>query len=439
MFIEKVRSTVKSIADAICLYRFEICIYLGLFIILYFPPIFSIGAFHLNAVHIVGFGSIAYLLYGFRFMKYIRKKENIWIIAGFLFLLFYGIVLFLVHGTALSNMTSQLYYVVDVLPFAFVVAAYGEKKQFRLLNYINMFIAVGTAQAIIGLLTMVIPPLKQLFVDMLVEFGYGDVVTRIPHRLFGFSGQLTFATPIVQSILSVICFYLCFTKSQGYYIPMVLMMSTAIINARTSIISFGIGVLVVLCCSRQWGYKRTLHTLRVPLYCIPILLVGMVVMYFTMPATIKWIVEGIGEIFSLLLGNSDTPTFNYLLDPKWRRLPEGSSLFLGVGSQIMYGYENLAAGIERVNSDIGYINDIWYGGLIYAVAQYAFFYFLFSRLMKCHSKILRCICVYLMLVMPILNIKGIAFSMSGFTNLIVILIIAMINMTPREEQKGITK
>ena len=407
----------------------DLAIILGLFIILFIPPIFSFRGIHLNAAHVVGVSSIVYLLWRLRVLKFLKVRENIWLVGGFLVLLGYGIVLYLVHRTGLSSMSSQLYYLVDVIPFAFVVADYGNRKGLEVLDYIKLAIFVGMIHAVIALAMMVIPGMQAGFINMLLDYGYSQTVAGLTYRLYGFSGQLTFAAPVMQSFLAVISFYLCFTQSKKYYIPCLVLLFTAIINARTTIIAFGIGAIIVLCCSKQWGWKHTVVTLKPLLLCLPVALIGIAVLWLVTPYTVQWIFAGFKEIFSFLGGSDKKSTFTALLSPEHLSLPPVKALLFGVGSQIMGGYENVAAGLGPVHSDVGYINDIWYGGIVYAIFQYAFFYYIFSRLMKKeNAAVLRFFGLFLMIIIPVLNMKGIACSMNAFTNLVLILVIAVINM-----------
>ncbi len=410
-------------------YAFDACIVMGLFVVFYLPPIFTFMGFQFNALHVVGIGSILFLLWKGKILQFLHIRKNIHFVAGFVVLLLHGGLLMLIHKTAISSLAAYLHFLVNVIPFSFVVTHYLKTKNFTLVRFLNLLIFVGMLQAVIAVLTMLIPPLKQVIADMMVDYGYGEVVFGMQHRMYGFSGQLTHAAPILQSFLAVISFYLCFEKSRKYYIPVVLLMGTAIINARASIITFGIGALLVLCCCKRWGKQRVFKTLKVVLYALPVVVLAAVALYFVMPETIGWVWTGIKEIFGFLTGSGQDSVFTTLLSPEWLRLPNGSALFFGVGSTVMQGYADEAAGIAHINSDVGYINDIWYGGIVYAILVYSLFYHMMWQLVKRKdNNLIRFIGIFLMVVMPVVNIKGIAFTMQGYTNFIILFVIVIVNM-----------
>lgn len=407
---------------------FDICIVCGLFTIFYFPPLFVLGSIRLSAVHVVGGCSILYLLWKLRFLQLLKVRKNLVIVGGFVLLLAYGGALMVLHGTGLSGLSSQLYYLVDVIPFALVMVDYVKKKDLSADALMHLLVVVGMLQAICAVLTMILPPMKNLLIQMLLDYGYGDVIWLTAHRMFGFSGQLTHATPILQSFLAVLAFYLCFEKSRKYYVAVFLMMGTAIFNARLSVVTFGLGALMVLCCAGRWGGKRVWHTLKVLLILLPVFAVGVVALNFVMPQSVEWLRGGLQEILAIFAGKSESTTLSQLLSAEWLVLPKGNYLLFGVGSNIMYGYENEALGIAQINSDVGYINDIWYGGLVYAALLYAVFAYGMQQLRsKCHVGAVRFMGVFLAVVMPLLNIKGMAFTMQGYSNFIVILAIVMAN------------
>ena len=411
---------------------FDVCIVCGLFTIFYFPPLFILGSIRLNAVHVVGGCSILYLLWKLRFLQLLKMRKNLVIVGGFVLLLVYGGVLMILHDTGLSSLSSQLYYLVDVIPFALVMVDYVKRKSLSVDALMHLLIVVGMLQAICAVLTMALPPLKNLLIQMLLDYGYGDVIWLTAHRMFGFSGQLTHATPILQSFLAVLAFYLCFEKSRKYYVAVFLLMGTAIFNARSSVISFGLGALMVLCCARRWGGKRVWHTLKVLLILLPVFAVGVIALGFIMPQSVEWLRVGLQEILAILVGKSESTILSRLLSEEWLVLPKGIALLFGVGSTIMCGYENAALGIAQINSDVGYINDIWYGGLAYAAFLYAVFAYMMQQLRsKCHVGAVRFMGIFLAVVMPLLNVKGMAFAMHGYSNFIVILTIVMANWSEK--------
>jgi hypothetical protein len=138
--------------------------------------------------------------------------------------------------------------------------------------------------------------------------------------------------------------------------------------------------------------------------------------------TYEWISSGIEEIILFTKGNTDTGYFSYATDRGKYSIP--TSIFA-----ILFGKGHITMGMEStsgISSDVGYTNDIWFGGVFYLLIVYLFFVKMMWRLIKSNDGIISFIGIFLLILYPIINIKGIIFSMNSLTNFFILLFVVLI-------------
>lgn len=385
--------------------KYNLLILVGMFFILYNPPLLPF-----NTMHIVGLCSIVYLLLHFSsILKYIEMKKLIYVMEIFGFLLFYLILEMFGHSLSITSLVFPIYFIVDVLPFGLTLAVYSRKKGLTTQSFLDMVLLVGTVQALLGLLSFLIPSLQIIFVDLLQSYGYGDIFTSLARfRVYGLASGLTYATPVLQSILVLLSVYFAFTRSKKYLLCAGLLAFSGIINARTSFIVIIIGGIVLLFFSKlklkakiSILFEMTIIFIFIDLYLFPLLIK-------VAPNTFRWVSEGFWEIASFFQGNT-TGYFSYATSENAYVLPSGLAVLWGTGYTVMGGYRGFF-------SDVGYVNDVWFGGIFYIVIVYTFFLGLMWSLFRKKEGAFSFLGLFMLLLYPALNIKGIAFSMNAFTN-----------------------
>lgn len=402
----------------------QFLIVIGLFVLFYNPPIFSF-----NSMHIVGGISICLLLafYPKRFKKWMNyqglAQKFTYLVLGIILIFVYGISVSVIgKGNMADSFAYAIYYLIDIIPFGALMIIYCSQKNFQSKDYYNLFLLTGYIQAILAVLAFFVEPIKIWLNERMAAYGYLSIDLIVAHRNYGFAGTLTFATPILQSILSLMAIYQGITQSKRYFLGAALLAFSAIINARTSLIVLFIGFFLLFLLSGLSLNKK----MKIVIYgSLLFLIVALSFAFLNQyaPDTIAWIQEGIEEIFDAISGDVEEGTFAFLLNPDWYKLPSGFSVLWGTGHRVITGYNGY-------NSDIGYINDIWFGGIIYAAIKYFFIYSLIFYLMKHKSEgLIKYMGILFAVLMPILNIKGLAFDMNGFSNMIFILFLICISLS----------
>lgn len=393
--------------------QFNILIIIGLFCIIYNPPIIPI-----NSMHVVGALSIAYLL-----LKCGRKlqceKEVLRVYVGFTLAFLY---LFIIAAISLrgdlSTAVSSVYYLIDILPFALVLKKYVIKYKISTDAVIQLIMFLAIIQAIIAICSFVFPPFHSFLIGRYMAYGYTDVYSRMAeYRMFGLAGTLTFSTPVLQSFLSVFAIYYAKNNGKKYLAISLLLIFSAVINARTSLIVFVVGVFVVLFFS-DLSLKTKLKILLLCIFALGFSFYAVsIILEKYSSLTYEWIKMGIEEIFGLFRGQMEGGYFEYITNKERYVLPiTFIEKILGTGHAIQGGFKKYG-----VYSDIGFINDIWRGGIVYVLGMYTFLLGIMNKMRKSTNEAISFLGLLSIITCIVVNFKGGIFNMNELTNTIVVL------------------
>lgn len=394
-----------------------------LFLFIYQPPILNF-----NILHIISAFSWIYIIINGKLIKQLINQKKLAHIYFTLFILtIYIILIILINDNSIANSIHLIYWMIDIIPFSIAINTYFFKKQFCIFDILNILLIVGTIQGMLALLSFLLPNVQQYFINHLISYGYSDVYAMLSQfRMYGFASNLTFSTPIVQSFLTVISLYLAINKNWIYLLFAPLIFFSAIINARTSFVILLIGIILLIFMNRNvLRLKNIFRILIVIISAFFLIKFGMPLLEKNSQETYNWISSGFNEI--VFFGESNYSTngsyYNYISNPLRYELPSELGTIFGVGDRIMTSNKYDA------RSDVGFINDIWLGGILYSIAIYILFtkflweIFNSKDIDKSFSKF---IAVFLLGSFIVCNIKGYVFNMNNFTNIFLILYTYMI-------------
>ena len=375
------------------------------FILLYIPPLLPFSSLHILALiawcHILTHRTIYSKFFYLNIVK---------IALYLIFVMLYIFIVMLVNGqqaiVALGEVYSRLgAFIFEMVPVACYIVYKAWRKH---IDILDLIIFAATLQGIISVFSFLFPNIQNYIVSTMVENGYSDVYLNLKsYRLYGVSYSMLFGMPIANSIIAVLAFYLSFSKGLKYLICSLLILFSAIINARITfvvLIIFSIFILYELL--KPNGEKKTVLIARFIIFSIIIFVLGYLLYYFVSKNNDRIItgwISGIQNTVALIFNiDNRSSYFSYYRGSDRWQLPERFiSIVLGTGQRVIRG--NL-----DYNSDIGYINDIWLGGLLYSVLIYLFVIKEFLHLgvwFKCRTR-LRLIGFVFLLIFAITNIKG---------------------------------
>lgn len=377
------------------------------FLFIYYPPLISI-----NTLHVLAAISYVYILSKSYLVNAVRNNFRNY---GFiLFAFFYLGFICIITGNA-ANALGVFVWLFEVIPITFMLVDMiqknrGQNKNASIWNYL---IAAGILQAVISILAFAVPSFQSIIIQRMLDYGFKDVILKMSgHRMYGFSYTLAFAMPVVQAILAAACIYKAFVKNIIYMVFAPLLLFSSIINARVGIVVFIIALIIALFASAKITLKNIMVLFII---CLMISLLPKVFTYFLNGTeTFDWIETGMNSITDFIFEKDTSGEYvEYATNAEKYRVPKGLSFFFGTGNISTRGNAHYA-------SDVGFINDMWLGGIFYVVPL--LFYFIkrtFQMTKFYYSKSpLRNIAGIITIIMFLLvNIKGRCFSWNEITNL----------------------
>lgn len=347
-----------------------------LFVVIFNPPIVNF-----NLLHIVALYSWMFLIVNARKVREkidIRRLQNISVVL--LSVMSYLGMNALIHDNSITIVIDYFYIIFEIIPFCVYIVYIVDKGVEDVIKYMKI---VSSIQAILGIAAFFIPIVKEYFNQRLISYGYGEVILSMSgYRQNGFAANLASYSSFFQAFMAVICFNSVFQNKKSRWINlwMSLMIAfSAVINARTSIVIITIGIIIVLASRSQnniRGFIFKLAILIVAVFGAPILFRDI---SLSDNETYKWVSDGVLDIKNIFNGDvGGSTSFFYYYKDFWH-LPSDISIIFGKGTIIMGSIGLMKYG---VSSDVGFVNDIWKGGVLYSLILWGAFLLVMHRMMR---------------------------------------------------------
>lgn len=394
-----------------------------IFLIIYNPPIGPI-----KALLVLFPISSVYILLNFNYIKSNFKS----IINGYvlwLFLFLYVLLVALCNDNSPAFLQSFIYILAAVIPSSIMVTALMRKSKRDFRYFIDTILYSGLIQCFVSLMSFFDNNVKNILVRLMIngrvfqEDTYSAYMQNI--RLFGFSTGLTFGMPAVQAFLAIVSLYLAISNkySKKYYIMIPLFSFSGIVNARSSLIIMGIGIVALLFAFPQnkveKGLNRCFKIFMIIILALISTVAGVHVLKTISPTTYIWIEEGFLQIVMLFYGDTSFGYFSYLVDSDRWVLPSGLGFLFG------YGIRVLGPNPTNVTTDIGYVNDIYFGGIVYSAILYLLMlkYILSFRRFEenKYPGFNKFLLLFFLASFIVLNFKGYIFDLNNFFVLFIII------------------
>ena len=391
-----------------------------LFYFLFYPPIFSLPIFPV-------LGLIAWGYIGINFKK-IRKYIDIknaallYLMIGVVTL--YGFISVAVHKESFSDIAGLVYWLFSIIPAGLAAIIFIKDNDETIFSLFDLLLAAGMLQAVTALLAYIFPEVHSAFLHSMftqedLDTTYGWVVEI---RMYGYSLGLNFGTPVVEAMLAIYALYKAVNVNIKYIVFVPFLAFTAVINARTSMVVIALTGLIIL---MQKKDKKAIIKTAV-LVAFTVVAVGALAeIIFSQESfgNLMWIGNGITETINFFRGKADSGYYSVAFGEQFMRLPEGTvPLIFGMGERAMGGNEHGGS------SDIGYVNDIWLGGIVYCVLLYAVLFAIVIIAMRRKGRLNneKHLWFYLgassMLLILFMSIKMYIDSLNGFSNLLMLIL-----------------
>lgn len=278
-----------------------------------------------------------------------------------------------------SNMTL----VFEVLPISFFLAAYcydhkidPDSSNKRLINSV---ISVAIIAAAITFFLILNPAISFILNNVILRTN--DFVEAATHRCFGLSASLTYSYAIAQGIVAAIVLYkltIANARYQPFYAStFVLLFIAVIFNARTGMIPILLMVFYLIAIQRNKRFVLASIGLLFMLYLV--LYNSKYSEYFE--ENLSWSMQFFSETSDFILndrsGGTSPNTYEVLLSDMII-VPDT------IGGWIWGTGKNIYTESDKT-SDVGYILQLYFGGLLYVGILLALVRLMYKRITLCSN------------------------------------------------------
>ena len=332
-------------------------------------------------------------------------------------LIVYSICLLLVFDADSAPLYYLISTVVEVVPCAIFLSVYLLRRGFVVADLYKMIIGVGLVQTGFVLLTMVSPSLR----DLLIINTWGADLAEFmdaakEFRVFGLARSYTFAMPLFQGLCVILCVVMGKLRSRWYYLPIPLLLFSIVVNARTALISLPIVYLVSFLFRARKNFTRELFEITVIVFMVVFAGALVLGLYQTSSESLTllwWIGSGIEEVLQYAETGQAEGNLDSLTGSMWF-FPSDLGFVFGLG-------ENVFTNQYR-NSDIGYVVNIFYGGLVFsAILYFSYAYFIVRSVRSSAAE--RILFFSLLFLLFLSNYKGQVFRPNEIINGVVLLVV----------------
>lgn len=400
-----------------------------IFLFLYMPPIFSFNI--LNPISLI---AVIYLVVNYRqVFRFMRQYLKLKVVFLLMLVFLYTLAIFIFRNDDLAFIYSSIVLPLEVAVISIYIAFFFKKNGYSKRDLVYSLIRVGIVQAVIALAMFIFRDFQNLFIELCIERGFDSSAIEIfrDYRFFGFSSELTFTMPIIQIFIAyLMIFYL---KTKAAYekiikaVLVVLVLFSAVMNARISIIIIAI-IYICYYISIFLSRKKNKSTFRF-LNILTVSIVFAVVLLFVINdffniKHLDWVLTSIREmlmIFGIQIGQVDkVNTFSMLFGSV--QFPTGLDLVFGSGIDI---FNN-----DGYRTDIGYLVNIWYGGILYCGLLFFCLINFLRQYLNDKDKLV--ITVFIISIF-ICNVKGNIFNVNSMINFMAMYVFSAYVLNTKKE------
>ncbi len=418
--------------------KINIPLVLLMYAMIFNPPVLSFGWISenfpvkgLNWIWIVMPLSLIYLWMNRKHLKkYVNLKAVLiteCVIAG---MLVYCMLIAVINHNPVTAFGYMVYWMAGDIPFGLAVWVYLRKKGQGFEELLDHLLGAGLVMAATSVLAF-IPAVKEFFVRIMEAYGIPYVRRLSLYRNYGLAANMTATASFVQAVLALTALYRAVKGRKIWYAFFPLLALSANLNTRASIIFILAGMAAILV-SQLWSrnIKEAGKFLIVAAVSVGVAFGGKYLVQVINPQTSAWLAKGMSQMADFVSGAEieegyEGGYFGMLGEMSgWAVLPRGIHLVFGEGRGILWGHEEYG-----VHSDIGFVNDLWRGGILYSAAVIGLYILVLWKIM--HSKTVSWqdgifFSGFFLLVFLVNNVKGSFFIHSDVTAVIWMMIPALL-------------
>lgn len=415
-----------------------------LFLAIYDPPIFSF-----NVIYILVAFAVLYLLgerkNSLRF-RFSMNIGNLLIIAFFYILIVAAIGAILGNSDFSRNRLIFLYQLYFLMPAQFIcayaVCIYCRRQKIEFDEVIKLCIITGVLQGILSLMAWLFPNIQGFFLRIMVEKGGKSVYEDISYyRGYGFADTLLDTFGYGMGLLAGMC--LLRKKLPPFYLISTLIICFSIaVNSRTGIAIVMVSVALKL----FWIMKHSNYIKNrfIKIFFGILLAIAGVRIFITSNAfsstTVQWIIAGFESVWTFLTGKHMQYRLGSMqgsmFTERFWTLPDNLfNLLFGTGHSV-FATGSIMGGIQ---SDVGYVNYIWFCGIIGTLIVLCLIWKFFRRSYNtCADSYDKLVILFVSISFFVTFIKGNVLTHTAGTFLTILLCVSCMINNGEEEKRYAT-
>ena len=434
-----------------------------IFFMLFAPPIIPEVNTAMLAAFVVG---IVMLVRHKKEIIPMFKQSGMMIFCALMIVFFMYLAITTLVNFAVGERVQLMHYVTLwyrfflIVPVLLICCLYicirGKKLNYSPYDLGMQFVYATMIQFLLALLALLIPAVKDWFVDVIyANTGayYLDIQWIMLRRGFGFTNSFVDSFGFGMGIIAALPLF--FIKKNRlkilYFIPCAIFIS--LVNVRTGLIMSGLGLVFCLPVIIKILIKEKLRLVAAASGALLVLVGFVALVQVRNPITISWILGDMASFTEqtppqgnltedpddLPDSNDDqkNPHFNdansttaeNLFSEGFWNFPSGVSLIFGTGHTV---YE--AEGYSH--SDVGYVNDLWMAGIIGSLLLYAAFAYVLWNAAKGSAANIKWLILFFAVSIVLFQVKANAFMFNAGLNTILPLcfFIRLFNAQQKDEQ-----
>lgn len=341
------------------------------------------------------------------FMQFLGKVKYIFLLLCLIIIYSFFRELFQLEIVFLPLQISLLIEIL-ILPICFIILYKQIKPEG---DFLNELILLGTIASVITVILILNPSLNDFIkFSVLRTTEYTEFVAG---RAFGFSEGLTFSYGTVQGLILAIILFKAGKKSL-YYFLVPLFFVSVLFNSRTGFTP----VVVALFLSVLVNFKIKKILIFAIIFFAFSYLYNSTTLFEEYKKTIEWGLDFFVQSSEFLSNkSSDTNTFSTLFNDMAIYPNTIAEWIFGTGENIFIN--------PLQSSDVGYIIQLYYGGLFYLFLIFLLIFAIVKDIKNVFG-IYRNLFAVIIVCIILFNVKGNLFTPVGILRLIMILYIYMI-------------
>ncbi|MDN3668118.1 hypothetical protein QWY93_02060 [Echinicola jeungdonensis] len=325
---------------------------------------------------------------------------------------------------------KQFRFFVNILLVSLPFALFLYKRKWTVEELLEAFVVIGVVQSVFAVIMLAFPSFKIYVTEQMLDlqFMFENKGDRLLFRIFGLSSEYLFTYPIFQGFVLMIIFT---TVAQGLYkyvwfVPLIII--SIVFNARIGIVAIPIILFVyfVFTLRKSDAFVSLSKFIKIiSAILLAVLLLVFSISFFIDPEIFNYMV-----LRGLESNSSGANHWDNLFE-RMLVLPSTiGGIFFGEG-RYLYG------NVYDVQSDIGYINDLLFGGVFYIIVYFTLIWYLFRNKYQSFSRIQKVLFSSVFLYIIVCNYKGPLLVNNGFLRAVfIVLFLHIINS--KNESKSVS-